>query len=247
MARKTAIVKGSERKSIVPAPKGELSVHRNPVAAAAETFALRRRIRGRKEKETREMFSAAKKKKWGTVLSRANRDNINERGPHGMTLLMEAASQGEYVVVQRLVQSGAYKRSEDDLGRTAIAHALLNSHNDVAKLINSLGASWERDLLLAVRDRRVMLVKSMQEALGVTQEDIDNAEAQCDPGRGPALGSAVRKVSGEALAQHELTVMFQPKGGAGAESKGSGPSPGENKGKKKPRDTVNYSPGHHGC
>lgn len=205
-----AIVKGSERKSIVPVGKGDLSVQRNPVAAAAEAFELKRKIQWERVKKTKEIFSAAKEKKWGTALSMVNKNNINEHGPHGITLLMEAAAQGELAVMQRLVRNGAFKGAEDDFGRSAITHALLNSHPEAAKLLQKLGASWARDLYFAVRDRRVLLAKSIQETFGISDENVAELEFSMDPNRGPALGKGVEKISGEANALRELTVLFQP-------------------------------------
>jgi len=217
----TEIVRGNARKSIVPAPKEEgkryvrksmaaTVFQRNPVTSAANMHAVKARSRDEKNKEINEIFLAAEKGKWGTAMGMINKDNINERGPYGMTLLMEAAAQGEYVLVERLVRNGASKGLEDDIGRGAITHALLNGHNKVANLLHDLGTSWEPDLVFAVRDHRVLLIQSMKDVLGVTDGDIARVEAQCDPERGPALSSRVQKIGDEANAQQELAVALQP-------------------------------------
>jgi ankyrin repeat protein len=210
MAKKDTIMKGNLRKSIVPAEKGELSAQRNPVAAAAEAFALKAKLRRKQKEKTNKIFSAAKKGMWGTALSLVDGNNINERGPHGMTLLMEAAAQGELTVMQRLVRNGAFKGTEDDFGRSAITHALLGSHPEAAKLLQKLGASWARDLYFAVRDRRVLLANSIQETFGVSDAEVADIEFSLDPGRGPALRKGIEKISGDGNMLRELTVMFQP-------------------------------------
>ena len=217
--------KGNERGPIVPVPKKEGAsmvrksmganiCQRGPgaeIAAAAGRLAKQKKGDGAETNEkTRALFDVAKKGKWGTVMSEVTKDNINERDVRGMTLLMVAAEQGEYTIVQRLVRNGAHKNAIDNYEKSALTHALLNEHNKVAELLQELNTNWKFDLYVAVRDRRKVLVDLMREVLGATDEDVARAEAECDPERGPALSHMVRRIGGEANAQQDLTVALQP-------------------------------------
>ncbi len=218
-------VKGNAGKHIVSVPKkegasmvrksmGATICQRSPgaeIAAAAERLAKQKKGgAAEKNEKTRALFDVAKEGKWGTVMSEVTKDNINERDVRGMTLLMVAAEQGEYAIVRRLVKNGAQKDATDDYEKSALTHALLNEHNKVAELLQELDTNWKFDLYVAVRDRRKMLVMTMKEVLGATDEDVARAEAECDPKRGPALSHRVQRVGGEANAQQDLTVALQP-------------------------------------
>ncbi len=228
MGKTTAIVKGVERKSIVPVSEreGDLAVRGkrasaptiycgnmgpNELAAAAKAFAGRaKKLTERREEKIGEMFKAANKGKWDEVMDIVDENNINAGNAHGMTLLMIAAAQGKGSIVQKLIDIGADKNQIDRYDRSAVTHALLDKENHAAKLLKALGADWKKDLYVAVRDRRVLLVNAMKEVLKATDEDVAWAEAECDPERGPALTHRVLGLGGETNAQQALTVAFQP-------------------------------------
>ena len=239
MAKKEIIVPNGKEKRAVPG--------KNPIAAVAEKFAKQKSgDAAEKNEKTRALFAAAKKGKWGTVMSEVNKDNINERDVRGMTLLMVAAEQGEYTLVHRLVRNGAHKNAIDDYERSALTHALLNGHSKVAKLIQDMDTNWKFDLYVAVRDRRKMLVMTMKEVLGATGEDIAAAEekAKDEPERG--LSRKTRRVSSTGMDVHELEIMFQSTGDT--EKRVAEKKPEETKGKSKgAKGGPDYNPGTLGC
>ena len=238
MAKKEIIVSNGERKRAVP--------KKNPIGAAAEKIVKQKSgDAAEKNEKTRALFAAAKKGKWGTVMSEINKDNIDERDALGMTLLMVAAEQGEYAIVQRLVRNGAHKDAIDEYERSALTHALLNGNSKVAELLHDLDTNWKFDLYVAVRDKRKMLVMSMKEVLGATDEDIAAAEekAKDEPERG--LSRRTRRVSSTGMAVHELEIMFQKKGGTGKKVAETKPeTKAESDGSKGGTD---YNPGTLGC
>ena len=192
-------------------PSGVRTQGRTPVAVAAEKSEAAALARQREQwAAIKRMFSNAEKGKWGRVLSEINKENINERDGRGRTLLMLAASQGEYVVAQKLVLSGSDVNLEDNYGRSALRYALRHDHPKVALLFKAHGANWKEDLYKVVDGGRALMVQAMRKTLGATDADIEEAEARCSKGRSSAMGRRVRRISGEANALQELTVMFQP-------------------------------------
>jgi len=224
----TELVKGSNRKSIVPVPKertGDLAlrvsrpptvfqvIKENEIAHAAERLRKQNLKRSKAEyAEKREMFAHAKKGEWGPVfewLESKEYQKINERDDHGKTLLMVAASEGNLKATADLMDKGAYSGLTDKYERSALIHALRNEHYEVARFLRGAGVKWESDLTTALRDGRVLLVKTMQTVLEISDGQVAAIEATLDPNRGPALSHRLEGLGEEADAQQELTVMFQ--------------------------------------
>lgn len=258
----TELVRGSARKSIVPLPAarvGELAlrdsrapkifeaIKQNEIAHAAEKLKRHNKERAKADNaEKQRIFGLAKKGEWEPVfdwLAAKNYDNINERDNCGRTLLMIAASRGNLKAAGDLVIENAYLGLTDEYGRSALVHALRNEQYEVAKFLKSVGAKWEGDLSNALRDRRVLLVKSMQRVLEISNEQVSAIEATLDPNRGPALSNRLKGVGDEANAQQELTAMFQPTGNS--ETKKTDGTPSEFSVPQKPSTT--YNPGTLGC
>jgi len=212
-------VKGKARGSIAKAAK---SAERREESAAQRKAGLMRVV-----------FEIAKKggrENWDLVVGNVEKEDVDTRDGHGRTLLMLAAMQGNMDSVKSLVEKGAYKSVIDECERSALMHAMLNGHHDVAKWLKEKGADWKADLEIAVRDRRKLLIYSMIEVLGVTGDDVAEAEAKFDPKRGPPVAHRVKGVGDDALAVMDLERMFTdhtvskpaPKGGS---SKGEEQAP----------------------
>ena len=260
----TEIVKGSNRKSIVPVPRkraGDLAVResrsptvfqaikQNEIAHAAEQLRKQNLERSKAEYLKKcEMFAHAKKGEWGPVfgwLEEKKYNNINERDECGRTLIMIAAIKGNVEVGKRLASVDAHLNLVDGLERSALIYAFRHEQPEFAKFLQSAGAKWENDLGVALRDRHLLLIKDMKGVLGISDEQSRSIEATLDPNRGPALSHRLQNLSDEAEAQQELTVMFQserttkaasPRG----ESKPESSTPKDNSKK-------NYHPGTFGC
>jgi hypothetical protein len=200
------------QKSIGTDKKGKLAVpdkRKNPVAAANE--ALERMAWAKRQGRAGFMevvFEGAREGKWSQVLSMVGRDLVNERDRRGRTLLMLAAMQGDRKAMEGLVEKGAFKSLVDDCERSALVHAMLGGKYAAARWLRESGVNWKGDLEIAVRDRRKLLVRGMIDVLGVTGDDIAEAEAKFDPKRGPALSSRVKRVRGsDAAAVRGLELL----------------------------------------
>jgi len=225
----TEIVRGSARKSIVPIPKkkeGDLAVresrppkifgavNQNEVAAAAERLRQINFENAKMQKaKKQEIFGCAKKGDWEPAfdwLEERDYRNINERDECGRTLLMIAASNGAMEAAMSLVAEDAYLGLTDEFDRSALIYALRNEHYELAKFLKSAGVKWEVELATALRDRKALLVKTMQRVLEISDEQVAAIEATLDPERGPALSSRLKDIKDDASALQDLTVMFQP-------------------------------------
>ncbi len=215
----------------------------NPVIKAAKSVERSSRSVGEdRAKFMKLMFEGANKGKWHGVLSLVHPKSVNERDGHGRTLIMLAAAQGEMDAVEKLVDKGADVNLWDSCGRTALMHALRNEQHEVAKWLKENGADWKADLEVLVMDRRKMMIFSMIDVLGVTGDDVAEAEAKFDPKRGPALSHRVRRLigsdSGAVMGLELLSVPREEILGAASKPPGEGGERAERKNYMRTTDFV---------
>ena len=231
----TGIVRGCARKSIVPVAKegGELMVcnpvapkacSKNPVAAAAAVYAFKAKKQEEKEKFVRKAFAAAREKKWGTVLSMVNVNNVNEPDELGRRLLMIAAMQDEIVVMEHLVRGGAFKQATDVVGRDALFYAVREGVEQAPKWLIENGVQWEHALETAVKEGELLLAERFK-IFGATDEQIAGLmEKYPNPSR--VLSDRARITGDTANAVHELGLNHRlyPKAGDTAKVGPTSPS-----------------------
>jgi len=199
MGQVTAKTRTAERqqgdgKTIVAAHKALEARNRANAAEKRELTSLRFRIAKSGDKEN-----------WKAVLLTLDEDCVNDRDIDGKTLIMVAAMQGNLDVVKKLAEFGAHKGLIDNYERSALAYAIRGGHSETAQWLFE-NTNWKHDLYLAVRDKWVGGIRKFRE-LGATQEDVDAAEAKCDPNRGSPVAHRVRWIGDASEMVQELELL----------------------------------------
>lgn len=71
--------------------------------------------------------------------------NANEKSPHGETVLMNAALNGNLALCELLISNAAEINAVDSCGYTAVINASINGHDDVRDYLVSMGAKYDPD------------------------------------------------------------------------------------------------------
>ncbi|MBD3389522.1 hypothetical protein GF415_01030 [Candidatus Micrarchaeota archaeon] len=134
----------------------------------------------------------------------------------GNTALHHAILNGNRTTAKILMKNGANPDLINKGGKTPLHLAIINEDRASAKTLVENGADWEAELVLAVRQRRKMVVDRITEIVGTEQASPVIEESRKKP---PLFSTAVENVDDTGNAVYELGLQELAKKG----EPGSGP------------------------